>query len=353
VALRKILVLRFSAMGDVVLLVPVIKALIAAYDDVEVTVVTRPKFASFFTDIERVIPYPADVDYTYTGILGMRDLFGKLMRKASYDVVIDMHDHMRTIILRSLFKLFGVKVVVFEKGRPDKKQFTRRENKNTQPLPHTVERYRQAFVQAGFDKVRLDEGPPYFPVKDAARDQVSAWLQEQSLQKQTSWIGVAPFAAHTSKVWPEANYFAVIEQWLARHKARFFLFGGEKDIKFFESVRARFPNDVVIVAGALKIKQELALMQMLDLMICVDSSNMHLAALSGTRLLSIWGGTDPDVGFGPFKYGDDSILQISREVLPCRPCSVYGTEKCLRGDFACLTFIKPDDVVKRMNAALS
>jgi ADP-heptose:LPS heptosyltransferase len=80
---------------------------------------------------------------------------------------------------------------------------------------------------------------------------------------------------------------------------------------------------------------------------------MHLAALSGTRLLSIWGGTDPDVGFGPFKYGDDSILQISREVLPCRPCSVYGTEKCLRGDFACLTFIKPDDVVKRMNAALS
>jgi ADP-heptose:LPS heptosyltransferase len=353
VALRKILVLRFSAMGDVVLLVPAIKALIAAYDDVEVTVVTRPKFASFFTDIERVIPYPADVDYTYTGILGMRDLFGKLMRKASYDVVIDMHDHMRTIILRSLFKLFGVKVVVFEKGRPDKKQFTRRENKNTQPLPHTVERYRQAFVQAGFDKVRLDERPPYFPVRDAARDQVNTWLQEQKLQKQTSWIGVAPFAAHTSKVWPEANYFAVIEQWLARHKARFFLFGGEKDIKFFESLRARFPDDVVIVAGALKIKQELALMQMLDLMLCVDSSNMHLAALSGTRLLSIWGGTDPDVGFGPFKYGDESILQISREVLPCRPCSVYGTEKCLRGDFACLTFIKPDDVVKRMIAVLS
>ncbi len=340
-------------MGDVVLLVPAIKALIAAYDDVEVTVVTRPKFASFFTDIDRVIPYPADVDYTYTGILGMRDLFGKLMRRASYDVVIDMHDHMRTIILRSLFKLFGVKVVVFEKGRPDKKQFTRREDKNTQPLPHTVERYRQAFVHAGFDQVRLDQAPPYFPVKEAAQEQLSSWLQEKSIQKHTQWIGIAPFAAHTSKVWPEANYFSVIEQWLTNHKTKFFLFGGEKDIKFFETVKARFPDDVVIVAGGLKIKQELALMQMLDLMLCVDSSNMHLAALSGTRLLAIWGGTHPDVGFGPYKKGEESILQISREVLPCRPCSVYGTEKCLRGDFACLTFIKPEDVVNRMKAALT
>jgi ADP-heptose:LPS heptosyltransferase len=339
-------------MGDVVLLVPAIRALVAAYDDVEVTVVTRPKFASFFTDIERVIPYPADVDYTYTGILGMRDLFGKLMRKANYDVVIDMHDHMRTIMLRSLFKLFGVPVIVFEKGRPDKKQFTRKEDKNTQPLPHTVERYRQAFVRAGFDQVRTDAPAPYFELKDTTRDQVTAWLAENGIRKDSLWIGIAPFAAHTSKVWPEANYFAVIEQWLSVQQSRFFLFGGgEKDIRFFESVKQRFP-DVVIVAGQLKIKQELALMESLDLMLCVDSSNMHLAALSGTKLLSIWGGTHPDVGFGPYQRGDESIIQISREVLPCRPCSVYGTEKCLRGDFACLTFIKPEDVVIRMKTAL-
>lgn len=341
-------------MGDVVLLVPAVRALVAAYDDVEVTVVTRPKFASFFTDIDRVIPYPADVDFTYTGVFGMRDLFGKLMRKAHYDVVIDMHDHMRTIILRSFFKLFGVPVVVFEKGRPVKKQFTRKENKITQPLPHTVERYCQAFVKAGFDKVRLDERPPFFAIKDTIQEEVSRWLGDKQLKKEVPWIGMAPFAAHTSKVWPEGNYFAVIEQWLATRKAKFFLFGGgPSDIKFFESVRQRFPDDVVIVAGELKIKQELALMQQLDLMLCVDSSNMHLAALSGTKLLSIWGGTHPDVGFGPYQHGDKSILQISREVLPCRPCSVYGTEKCYRGDFACLTFIKPEDVVSRMDAALS
>ena len=84
-ALKKILVLRFSAMGDVVLLVPVIRSLVATYPDIEVTVVTRPKFASFFTDMERVVPFPADVDYTYNGIFGMRELFGKLLRKGNYE----------------------------------------------------------------------------------------------------------------------------------------------------------------------------------------------------------------------------------------------------------------------------
>src|SRR6186713_3318171 len=107
-------------MGDVVLLVPAIKALVATYPDVEVTVVTRPKYAPFFYDMERVNVFQADVDYTYNGLLGIRDLFGKLTRKADYDVVIDMHDHVRTVILRTMFKVFGSKVVLFDKGRKEK-----------------------------------------------------------------------------------------------------------------------------------------------------------------------------------------------------------------------------------------
>lgn len=340
-------------MGDVVLLVPAIRALVSTYSDVEVTVVTRPKFASFFTDIERVVPFPADVDYTYTGILGMRDLFGKLMRKAHYDVVIDMHDHMRTIMLRSLFKLFGVPVVVFDKGRPAKKQFTRKEDKHTQPLPHTVERYRQAFVKAGFDQIAGDTPGPFLESKPATKEQVDTWLAEQSLTKSEAWIGLAPFAAHVSKIWPEGNYFTVIEQLLQTTQARFFLFGGgERDTRFFSSLQAKFRDNVVVVAGQLKVKQEIALMQRLDLMVCVDSSNMHLAVLAGTKILSIWGGTHPDVGFGPYQVGEDSIVQIDREVLPCRPCSVYGTERCLRGDFACMTFIKPDEIVRRIRSVI-
>ncbi|WP_228450792.1 glycosyltransferase family 9 protein [Chryseolinea soli] len=339
--------MRFSAMGDVVLLVPVVRALVETYPDVEVTVVTRPKFASFFTDIERVVPFPADVDYTYTGIFGMRELFKKLLRKGNYEVVMDMHDHIRTMMLRSLFKIFGMPVVVFEKGRSEKHTFTQKENKRTTPLPHTVERYRKAFEKAGYPFTI--GSPPYMVLKDSTREQTKEWLAKNNLVKKEKWIGIAPFAMHTSKIWPLQNYAGVMEKLIAKEPVKFFLFGGgEKEIAFFESLQKQFPDQVVIVAGQLKLKQELALMQQLDGMLCVDSSNMHLAALMGVPLLSVWGGTFPDVGFGPFRKGEESILQISREELPCRPCSVYGKEKCLRGDFACLTRITPDMVVARL-----
>ena len=141
---------------------------------------------------------------------------------------------------------------------------------------------------------------------------------------------------------------------IEKSPVKFFLFGGgEKEIKYFESLQQKFPAHCVIVAGQLKLKQELALMEKLDLMLCVDSSNMHLACLVGVPVISIWGGTHTDVGFGPYGKGEESIIQISREELTCRPCSVYGKEKCYRGDFACLTWITPENVVEKISKAIS
>ena len=195
-------------MGDVVLLVPVIRSFVTAYPDVEVTVVTRPKFASFFTNMERVVPFPADVDHTYNGILGMRDLFKKLLTKASYDVVLDMHNHIRTVALRSMFKIFFTRVVVFEKGRKEKKAITRKDNKATAPLIHTVERYRLAFEKAGFPFTI--QAPPYFLIKESALEETNEWLNKNNLAKKEKWIGIAPFAMHISKIWPLDNYAKVV-----------------------------------------------------------------------------------------------------------------------------------------------
>ena len=338
-------------MGDVVLLVPVIRSFVATYPDVEVTVVTRPKFASFFTDIDRVIPFPADVDHTYNGIFGMRDLFKKLLKKASYDVVIDMHDHIRTIMLRNLFKVFAGRVIVFDKGRKEKRAITREDNKSQVQLIHTVERYRLAFEKAGFPFAILPR--PYFVIKDNISAETTEWLNQNGIQKKERWVGIAPFARHTSKIWPLNNYENLISLMVEKSALRFFLFGGgDAEVEFLTDLQKKFPEHIVVVAGQLKLKQELALMEMLDLMLCVDSSNMHLAALMGTPLLSIWGGTHPDVGFGPYGNGEESIIQINLTELPCRPCSVYGREKCLRGDFACLAWITPDQVVSHVMNAL-
>ena len=339
-------------MGDVALLVPVIRSLVTAYPNVEVTVVTRPRFAPFFYDIERVKVFAADVDHTFNGIFGMRDLFRTLIRKASYDIVIDMHDHVRTVVLRTFFKLFFTQVIVFDKGRKDKKAFARRTNKITTPLPHTVERYRLAFGEAGFSFDLLP--PPYFDLNESLQTVAQEWVDMQGLQKKEKWIGLAPFARHATKIWPLENYPALIEAILDKTDAKFFLFGaGEKEIRFFESLRKKFPQACVMPAGHLKIRQEIALMKHLDLMVCVDSSNMHLAALAGVPVLSLWGGTHPDVGFAPLGK-DHTLFQITRNELPCRPCSVYGRETCYVGGYPCLTRITSaiiaDQVIGKINS---
>lgn len=350
--MKKILILRFSAMGDVVLLVPVLRSLVAVHNDVEVTVVTRPKFAAFFSGIDRVKVFEADVDHTYTGFFGLRNLCRVLLTTGNYHLILDMHDHVRTVMIRNLFKLAGKKVLVFKKGRSEKKKFVRKEKKVTKPLPHTVDRYAEVFKRAGFDFPILPA--PYLIPNEEHENSLKDWLVEKQLTKNEKWIGIAPFALHESKIWPLSNYPKLIDSLIKNYSAKIFLFGGgEEEIDYFNDLQELFPTNCVMVAGELEMAQEIALMQRLDLMICTDSSNMHLAALSGIPLVSIWGGTHPDVGFAPFAKGEESILQISRNELPCRPCSVFGKETCHLGNFACLTKIQGNDVIARIEKVLS
>ncbi len=335
-------------MGDVILLVPVLKSLTDAYPDIEVTLVTRPKFASFFQEIKGVKVFEADMDYQYSGMFGLRALFRKLLKKDQYDVIVDVQDHLHTLVLRNAFKFFGNKVMVFKEGKPEKKALARKENKEVKVLPHTVDRYKAVFEELGFKFPIIP--PPYLAGEEAAVDFVKNWLAENNLKKKTKWIGVAPFAKYASKIWPPERYISLLENLLEKESMHFFFFGGgEKEMAHFESLKNKFPENCTVVVGQLKMRHEIALMNYLDLMLCMDSSNMQLAALTGTQLLSIWGGTHPAAGFGPFGYSEKNILQISREELPCRPCSVYGKATCHRGDFACLNRISVEQVSQKIS----
>lgn len=86
-------------------------------------------------------------------------------------------------------------------------------------------------------------------------------------------------------------------------------------------------------------------MDRLDVMIGMDSSNVHIAALLKKPVIGIYGTTHPVSGFGPFAQEDSGVLQVD---LPCRPCSIYGNTKCWRGDHACMELIDPLDVVRRI-----
>lgn len=344
----RILVLRFSAMGDVAMVVPVIRSLTAAHPETTVTIVTRPKFASLFSGIPGTTVIGADVDHDYSGLYGLWKLLRRLAA-VDPDYVIDLHDHLRTRILRIFFRISGIPVIVFDKGRREKQKATgsQRELHRVQ-LAHTTERYRLAFWKAGVD-FNLLTGP-HVPPGDlnaiTTNLDLNAGFQEGIIR-----VGIAPFSAHATKTWPLENFSRLMELFRDRPEVRFFLFGGgAKEQQLLAQLEE--PGRITSLAGRLDLTQELTVMCALHAMVCVDSSNMHLAGLAGIPVVSIWGGTDPVTGFGPAPHPLNKIVAVPVQELPCRPCSVYGKENCLRGDFACLKGITPEQVAKSISAMI-
>lgn len=308
--MKRVLILRFSGMGNVALIVPILRSFVAEHRDVEVTIVTRPRFAPFFAGIERVIVFDADIDHKFKGFFGIRQLFRALVLKKNYDVVIDLHDQVRTIILRNLFKLFGKRVIVFDKGKKDQKALTRAGDKITEHSPGTMARYHAAFEKAGF-QFRLLQPPHLLPTEESKK-LIEAWFTKKGLAKNEKWIGLAPFARNESKMWPVAYYPKLIDLLLKKMPVKFFLYGGgDEEIQYFEDLQSLFPEPLVVVAGRLKLPQEITLMHHLDLMVCVDSPNMHLAMLSGTPVLLIPGHENTDEDLTPETVAQKILERIS------------------------------------------
>ncbi len=335
----KLLIIRTSAMGDVALLTPVLRALGVQYPDVEMTLVTRPAFAPFFFSIPRLSLFLTDFKKRHKGIIGILRLWSDLKKERKIDYIIDLHDVLRSKILRRLFNLSGVPFYSINKGRREKRALISGNDKA--PLIHTVERYSEVFASAGFP-VKPVSGPWIIPSDDGQRRAADLLTETELIH-----IGVAPNAKHDLKTWPEENMIRLLEMIAARYKARFWLFGGKEETSQLISIQDRIPESVV-VAGTLNLDEELALIRRLKFMISMDSSNMHMAALTGTKVVSIWGGTDPLAGFGAWNQPEEYSLRIPVEELTCRPCTVYGTGKCRRGDFACMVWLTPGKVFERL-----
>lgn len=349
--MKQLLLLRFSAMGDVALLAPVVQAFTIRYPDVGITLVTRRKFAVFFEQFPNVRVVGADFEGQHNGFGGLVRLFNELRQLGSFDVIVDAHQNLRSAVLKRLFQLVGVPSVTIAKGRAEKKALTRREAKIRQTLPHSVERYARTFDQAGF---ALAPSRTFrFPLVASANDELALFFARQPIQAKARWLGIAPFAQHRQKMWPFERFAPLLEQLYAHLPITIFLFGGgPEELTQLGTLRQRFPR-AILVAGQLSLGAELGLIRQLDGMLCMDSGNMHLAALSGVPVLSIWGATHPDAGFGPWGQGPEATLQVPTDVLTCRPCSVFGNKPCWRGDLACLYDISVEAVATRVHQMLT
>lgn len=339
----KILVLRFSAMGDVAILSVVLRALLAQ-NDAEVFMLSRPHFRPLFPYEEspRFTFIEADLKKEYKGTAGVYKLFKKITSFGKFDIVLDMHDVMRSWGLSTLFTLRKAKVFRIDKGRTEKRKLTQKVKKNFHPLKSTLERYAAVCRNAGL-KVDLEQF-----VMPPLNFKVSQELEKFTSNLSSNIIGIAPFAKHKAKMYPIAKMEKVISS-LSHESRNILLFGGgKKEVEALAKIANQHEN-VFSVAGKFTLSEELFLMSKLDFMLCMDSANMHMAALVGTEVYALWGATHPFAGFTSYQQKEQNQIQISRTDLPCRPCSIYGNKSCWRGDYACLEEIKPEDIVQKIN----
>lgn len=319
----RILAYRFSAFGDVAMTMPVFREFLEQNPNVEIVMVTRSNFEALFSDLERVIFKGIDLD-DYKGFLGLRKLAKELLDEFRPNYIADLHDVIRTKILDKIYVRKGHRVFKINKGKEEKEELTDVWNLDKIQLKKTVERYADVFREMGF------------------RVELSHQLRPQSNEK--SGIGFAPFAQHKGKMLPLEKSFELVKI-LAQKYPIYFFGGGKNETETLENWERQIPNTKSL-AGKLNLSEELKKIAHLEVMISMDSANMHLASIVGTRCISIWGSTHPYAGFLGFGQSEDDVVQIND--LTCRPCSVFGDKECYRSDWACLEEISVQQIIDKI-----
>lgn len=327
--------MRASAMGDVAMLPHALRALIAAYPDLKVTVLTRPLFIPFFDGL--------DVDFLHIdpsgrdrGIRGVWRLAGRA-KGLGIDALADVHDVIRSKWFRIAMRLRGVRTVHIRKGHFEKWMRLGSNPEYARPLRHTVGRYCDTFRELGF--VFDDPAPCAKPERANPMG-----------EKRGVWIGVAPFSAQQGKIYPLPLMRRVIDLLSARCERLFIHGGGGAELEFAREAERAHAN-VTALNGRVDLRTEIDLIARLDCVVTMDSLVMHLASLTATPVVSVWGATHPSLGFHGYGCSLEGVVQI--EGLSCRPCSVYGKKPCRFGDYRCMADIEPERIVARVERLLA
>lgn len=353
-----ILVIRFSAMGDVAMTVPVIYSLAKQYPHVRITVLSRPFARPFFENLAHNVGFmEADINGEYKGVKGLNALYRRLIAK-QFTAIADLHSVLRSGYLRMRFNLASFKVAHIDKHRKGKRKLVATTDKQLVQQPTSFQNYADVFAQLGypinmdFTSIFSEEGGDLSSLPQEIFGVGENAISIDNKHITEPWIGIAPFAAHEGKIYPPQLMEKVIQRLIHNHShCHIFLFGGgDNETPTLNEWAEKYPQVVNASAHLGGLAQELILMSHLHVMISMDSANMHLASLVNTPVVSIWGATHPYAGFMGWHQDPNNAVQLD---LPCRPCSIYGNKPCMRGDFACMKNISPEIVVEKVDGVLN
>lgn len=342
--MKRILAMRFSAFGDVAMSVPVVREFLEQNPGVRITFASHHGLAPLFEGIDRVDFFPADFHGRHRGFPGLIRLHRELMKKGSFDAVLDLHSVIRSHFLRTLFQARGLPTYKIHKNRDARHALTRQEDKIKEPMRSIPERYADTFREAGFS-VTLSN-----TLRKIPRNLSPEILEKVGLSASSkkTWIGIAPFSWYEGKTYPEDQMFHVVKDLTESGECTVILFGGRgEEARKLEAWKEKLP-ETFVAAGKITLSQELDLISHLSVMVSMDSANMHLASLVGTRAVSIWGATHPFAGFLGYGQSPEDVVSLEMD---CRPCSAFGNKPCFKGTYECMKSIPCSSVSQAVRRA--
>lgn len=311
----KILIIRFSSIGDIVLTTPVIRCCKNQIQDSEIHFVCKTAFKS-------TLQHNPFIDKLFTFDKEIDEVIPQL-KKENYDVVIDLHNNLRS---RRLKLALGKKSYSFNKLNIQKLLAVAFKAKWLLPKVHIADRYLKAVSKLGV--IEDGKGLNYF-----ISDEEKVKLTSLPNELHDGFVALVAGGSYYTKKIPVNKLVEICNA----SKLPLALLGNKEDSEIAEQVIAQCKNTFNL-CGKFTLNQSASIMSQAEYVITSDTGLMHIASAFGKKIYSLWGNTIPEFGMYPYKPHDENkILEVSN--LGCRPCSKLGYSKCPKGHFKCMNEI--------------
>lgn len=335
---RRILIIRLSSMGDIILTTPLIELMTKTFPLARIDFCTKEKFTYLIKSnpkIHKVIK--AKSELTYSALKDLR----QLIKMSNYNLIIDLQNNLKTLYLRSIQ---DAKVHVFNKHSFKKfllVNFKINLLKNEKPI---TERYKETINRyASGDDLRNITFPELFtdPVSERSIDNM---LVSLNITKANRIVCIPAVSGHFTKTYPAENYAHIINNY-PDNDAVFFLTGRGKDSANIKLIRTLTGSKIVYdLCDKLEIEDLISLVKRSSSVICGDTGPMHIAEAFNIPVIMMAGSSVKEFGFYP---QNEKAVVLENNSLKCRPCSHYGKEKCPKGHFKCMKELKPEQVLTK------
>ncbi len=322
----KLLIVRFSSIGDIVLTTPVMRCIHDQRPDIEIHYLTKKRFSAIIENnpyVNKVYSFEKKISYVIPAL-----------KSENYDLIIDLHKN-----LRSKYTIFSLKKPAFSFQKLNYEKWLMVNFKiNRLPDKHIVDRYMQTAESLGV--VNDGKGLDFFIQKDQEIDIITRF---PSLSE--GYTAFVIGGNHNTKIFP-ADMVATVSRSL---QLPVVLLGGKEDVQRGNLIEDLSPGKVINTCGKLSLMESASMVKQASAVISNDTGLMHIAAAFNKPIVSVWGNTIPEFGMYPYLQNETKSMIAEVKDLNCRPCSKLGYKECPLKHFNCMRLQNTDQIASVVN----